>query len=355
MALSKSYRNDSFLQLLLKAAQKAFNSLLALSKNSTIHSPLTKQPVMDTAEIIRLAERLEQISGKVSANLKQSEAMRQGEQTSRFMGAGLEYEESRLYQPGDEIRRINWRLMARTGQAYTKLFQEERQENWFILVDHRATMRFGSRKRLKATQAVRVAGYYAWLAQQQGLPLSCALIGEGLQISPSFEGKSSYMHVMQHLSQPCPPLSAQQSRQEPRFNDILIRLKPRLMPGTRLLIISDFHDIDNKTSEILTAMQDQVAIKAVWIRDAVENRLPNVEGLQLQSIGNAQTYQLSGQQAQQQYQEWSKQQLDKNSALLQQANCKLYLLAADSDLTTINQALNPLIWNAEQHTVTTQA
>lgn len=297
------------------------------------------QPILSSTEITDFAEQLAQASSKVSPNLKQSEALRQGEQTSQFMGAGLEYEESRAYQPGDEIRRINWRLMARTGKAYTKLFQEERQENWFILVDHRASMRFGTRKRLKATQAARVAGYYAWLAQQASIPVATGRLAEEFEQSRIFEGKSIYSHVMEFVSQPCPP-ALKNSQIEPSFNDVLVSLTAQLQPGSRLILISDLHDVNQETTEILTALQSRVAIKAVWVKDIAETQLPEIEGLQLQSMVNQQNYAIADAEQRLSYQAWSVQYQKQIQQAINQAAVGVYSLYAHESLSEMMLSLS---------------
>ena len=61
-----------------------------------------------------------------------------GGQRSNFRGRGIEFEEVRGYQPGDDIRAIDWRVTARTGEAHTKMFHEERERPVFLVVDQRA-------------------------------------------------------------------------------------------------------------------------------------------------------------------------------------------------------------------------
>lgn len=297
-----------------------------------------EQPILSMDEITDLAETLGKTVGKLSPNLKQSESIRQGEQTSNFMGAGLEYEESRPYQPGDEIRRINWRLMARTGKAYTKLFQEERQENWFILVDHRASMRFGTRLRLKATQASRIAAYFTWIAQQAGIPVATGRIAQGLEQSPTFEGKSMYSQVMQILSQPCPPIN--DVKFEPVLNDVLLSLVNQLKAGSRLMVISDFHDLNAQTTEVLTALQERIEIKAICVQDIAETDLPNMDGLQLQSIVNGQIYDMASASQKAHYQAWSNRYQRQIHQSLNQANVATYTVHAHESIEQIMVALS---------------
>ena len=83
---------------------------------------------------------------------------------SRFRGRGMEYSESRIYLPGDDIRSIDWRVTARTGHTHTKLFQEERERPVFFVVDLGGRMRFGTRRAFKSVVAAEAASLLAWAA-----------------------------------------------------------------------------------------------------------------------------------------------------------------------------------------------
>ncbi|MDD5114985.1 MAG: DUF58 domain-containing protein, partial [Methylobacter sp.] len=91
-----------------------------------------------------------------------------GGYVSRFKGRGMEFDETRLYQPGDDIRSIDWRVTARTGKTHTKLFREERERPVFIAVDDRAAMHFATRGVFKSVLAAKLAGLLAWTAQHHG-------------------------------------------------------------------------------------------------------------------------------------------------------------------------------------------
>ncbi|HHT00903.1 MAG TPA: hypothetical protein ENK73_08635 [Thiomicrospira sp.] len=200
-------------------------------------------------------------------------------------------------------------------------------------------MRFGTRTHLKATQAVRVAGFYAWLAQQAGLPVSTGRLAESFISSPIYEGNQSYAQVMQAISKPCPPL-ANDSHVEPHLNDVLLSLTARLQPGTRLIVISDFHDVDKRTTEILTALQDKIKIKAVWVKDMSETQLPDIEGLQLQSMVNNRVYEIANASQRERYQAWSDQYQFQIQSVLQHANVTLYSVFAHESLLQLSESLN---------------
>lgn len=93
-----------------------------------------------------------------------SKSARSGQQSSRLYGRGMDYAESRVYQSGDDVRRLDWRLTARSGKLHTKLFQEDREGSLLILLDTHASMHFGTRVRFKSVQGARAAAAAAWYA-----------------------------------------------------------------------------------------------------------------------------------------------------------------------------------------------
>ena len=100
-------------------------------------------------------------SGKVHA--KQG-----GAYVSAFKGRGMEFDESRPYQPGDDPRNIDWRVTARSTQAYTKLFREERERPVLVVTDLRANMHFATQGCFKSVNASRAAALIAWAAHHRG-------------------------------------------------------------------------------------------------------------------------------------------------------------------------------------------
>ena len=83
---------------------------------------------------------------------------------SVFRGQGLDFEEVRDYREGDDIRNIEWKVTARTGQAHVKLFREERERTVIVSVDQGPHMSFGTRGTYKSVQAARAAALLGWAA-----------------------------------------------------------------------------------------------------------------------------------------------------------------------------------------------
>lgn len=87
-----------------------------------------------------------------------------GEYHSTFKGQGMEFEEVRQYQPGDDIRLIDWNVTARTGFPYVKKFREERELSVVLLVDASSSGRFGTRERFKSDTAAELCALLAFSA-----------------------------------------------------------------------------------------------------------------------------------------------------------------------------------------------
>ena len=89
-------------------------------------------------------------------------------QASRFRGRGVDYAESRIYQPGDDIRQMDWRVTARTGKPHTKVFREERNRPVIVWLDLRRPMLFATRGAFKGVRAAEAAALVAWSAVANG-------------------------------------------------------------------------------------------------------------------------------------------------------------------------------------------
>lgn len=107
--------------------------------------------------------RLIDLAGKKNIQGKQA-----GNYLSRSKGRGMEFDEVRHYQTGDDVRAIDWRVTARTGKTHTKLFREEIERPVLIATDLSQTMHFGSKLLFKSVQASHLAALVAWHTKNRG-------------------------------------------------------------------------------------------------------------------------------------------------------------------------------------------
>jgi len=91
-----------------------------------------------------------------------------GRHSSRLRGRGLAFEELRRYQPGDDVRSIDWRATARFGSPQVRVYNEERERPVLLVVDQRSPMFFGSRRAMKSVVAAELAALAAWRTLRVG-------------------------------------------------------------------------------------------------------------------------------------------------------------------------------------------
>lgn len=120
-----------------------------------------------------------------------------GPAPSKLRGRGMEYAESRQYTIGDDVRRMDWRLTARSGRAHTKLFQAERERLTLLVADTAPELYFGTRVRFKSVQAARAGAVAVWSALQSGDRIA-ALRGGEAAIPPA-SGLRGAMRVLDAL------------------------------------------------------------------------------------------------------------------------------------------------------------
>jgi uncharacterized protein (DUF58 family) len=124
-------------------------------------------------------------------------SLQSGGYLSHFKGRGMEFDEARLYQHGDDIRSIDWKVTARTGKTHTKLFREEREKPVFISVDNRPAMQFATRGVFKSVQALKLAALLAWAAHHQGDRIGGQIFSSaGCQELKPQNGKHAVLHFL---------------------------------------------------------------------------------------------------------------------------------------------------------------
>lgn len=204
-----------------------------------------------------------------------------GDWPSAWFGRGLDYEESRPYFPGDDIRDMDWRTTARGNRPYLKVYREEHQPLLHLVIDRGATLRFGTRRRLKAAQAARIACLFAFAGIQRNSALGATLwdrtASKEIDIDlPPRHGRAAAMAVARAAAAPCPPLAAIPRTQALRDQDRLARLAAELPRGARLVLTSDFAWLDASHSRPLRQLADRLDVLAVQIVDPAEPALPDI-------------------------------------------------------------------------------
>ena len=215
------------------------------------------------AELIALRARV----GRTKLAPLVSRAARSGQQTSRLYGRGMDYADSRVYQAGDDVRRLDWRLTARSGKLHTKLFQEDREGSLLILMDTHASMRFGTRVRFKSVQAARTAACAAWYAARAGERVGVMAFGQADSLLRPMTGPRGALAVCGALAEwDGRPAS---DRLE-SLADALMRANRLQHGASRVLLISDGFSADASARQRLLDLSRRAAVSVLVVADALE-------------------------------------------------------------------------------------
>jgi uncharacterized protein (DUF58 family) len=204
-----------------------------------------------------------------------------GDALSVFRGSGLEYEESRLYQPGDDPRSINWRLSARTGNLQTSIFREERRRGALIMIDRRNGMRFGTRKRHKLAQAVRVAAIIAARSHRENASVETLLFDDSLRWSAPVTSEQGILGLLRQVVADAMLPSGEQ--EEITVDELLDLLEERVLPGTSITLISDLSGFERRDVPRLLRLAGENRLKVILLHDPAELDLPVAGMLQFES------------------------------------------------------------------------
>jgi uncharacterized protein (DUF58 family) len=123
-----------------------------------------------------------------------------GSYRSSFKGQGVQFSEHRVYQPGDDVRHIDWKVSARSREPLLKKYEEERELTVFLVVDVSASESFGSARKLKSEMAAEIAGMLAYAAVHTGDKVGVLLFGgEVEKIIPPKKGKQHILRVIRDI------------------------------------------------------------------------------------------------------------------------------------------------------------
>lgn len=200
-----------------------------------------------------------------------------GETRSRFRGRGMEFEEVRPYQAGDDIRSIDWRVSARTGGTYTKLFCEEHERPVHVIVDQRNAMFFGSQNQFKSVLAAEIGCAIAWAALAGSDRIGGQIISDynerDIRAKRNKQAVLKLIHDLNEINNAL-PISYQSNKNANTIANAIEECRRITRPGTAIFIISDFHDFDSNAAKALSTLGRHSDITLIQVVDPLEEELP---------------------------------------------------------------------------------
>ena len=206
-----------------------------------------------------------------------------GEYHSQFKGRGMSFSEVREYQPGDDVRSIDWNVTARLSRPYIKVFEEERELTVMLLVDVSGSRNFGSQSQMKRDMITEVAATLAFSTIENNDKVGVIFFSDKIEkYIPPKKGKTHVLHIIREL------ISFQPSSQK---TDIQLALQYFTNAQKRrctAFIISDFQDesmlqtASTKSGcKPLLIAGNKHDLNAIQIYDRRDAELPNIGLLKL--------------------------------------------------------------------------
>lgn len=196
-----------------------------------------------------------------------------GRHASRLRGRGLNFEELRGYLPGDDVRTIDWKVTARTGEPHVRVYTEERDRPALIVVDQRMSMFFGSKLNMKSVTAAETAAIAAFAILDQGDRVGGIIFGDEMvaEIRP-LRSRRTLDALTTAIADANALLAADTPPVEPMGLNRPLEAAQRLAGSNHLiLVISDFDGIDERTETLLGSMVQHNDVILGLVTDPMEH------------------------------------------------------------------------------------
>ena len=175
---------------------------------------------------------------------------------SKLRGRGVDFDQVRAYQAGDDVRTIDWRVTARTQEPHTKLFHEERERPVFVVIEQSSRLFFGSQLCLKSVLAAQAAALFGWAALNHNDRIGGLVFSdhEHHEIKPR-RSKQSLLQLLNVLVRSNQQLSCSDGR-APRetFSLALRRAREVLRPGSLVVILCDERALNDTAEQQLSLL-----------------------------------------------------------------------------------------------------
>lgn len=189
-------------------------------------------------------------------------------------GHGIEFADVRAWQPGDDLRHIDWRVSARTGRPHTREYREERESPLIIVSDVGATTALGTQRRLKSVAIAELSALLLWRALDSGQQVGAVINGAGpLMVQRPQRSRAALSHILAALEHACErraeQLSAPANVDEPGVSLVQLTTAARRAsaPGSTLVLLSDFEALRGDDAEVAATQKAVTAALGTLARN----------------------------------------------------------------------------------------
>lgn len=258
-----------------------------------------------------------------------------GSYLTRHKGRGMEFDEARHYQPGDDIRAIDWRVTARTGKTHTKVYREERERPVFIFCDFLPSMHFGTQLLTKSVQAAHVSALLSWSAADRGDKVGALIFSQEKhkECKPVSRKRAvlNLCHAMTDVHQSNSSDIHNEALSREIFADSCARARRLARPGSLVYLVSDFQHLSNMALQHLGQMSRHCEVRAIIVNDPMEHSLPSSSQVQYVNVSDGteqQPWVLGDSKEQADYEQWRATQNNNIESQLKKCGLLRYHLSA---------------------------
>lgn len=277
--------------------------------------------------------RLTAAHGKVRKRKRKARKLT-GDRFSRQRGRGVDFEEVRLYQPGDDVRNIDWNVTARKNEPHTKVFTEEREKPTLVVVDQSATMFFGSKLRLKSVAAAEIAARLAWVTLAQHDRVGGVVFGEeGTMTTKPLRNSRAVVKLLRDIATANQALRIGnlQPRKEQQWESMITHLQYAAPHHHRIIVISDFKNISQNAIQALMHRSRHNELQIFHVYDDLETELPPSNQYSVTTRSDTIEFDSTGSSARREYERRFEVRLDRLNTF-----CVQNLVAFESFSTSEN-------------------
>ena len=219
---------------------------------------------MTSEELLKRVRSIEIKTRRLSRNIFA------GEYHSQFKGRGMAFSEVREYQPGDDVRSIDWNVTARLNKPYIKVFEEERELTVMLLVDVSGSRHFGTLTQMKRDMMAEVAATLAFSTIANNDKVGVIFFSDKIEkFIPAQKGKTHVLHIIREL------LSFEPTSTGTDIAQALQYFSNAQKRHCTAFLISDFIGIDNLEKPLMIA-SNRHEVNAIQIYDRRDTELPNL-------------------------------------------------------------------------------
>ncbi|KPG94677.1 DUF58 domain-containing protein [Pseudomonas sp. MYb2] len=201
-----------------------------------------------------------------------------GNHASRLRGRGLNFDELRRYQPGDDLRHLDWRASLRTGKPVVRTFTEERDRPALLVVDQRMSMFFGSQRSFKSAVAAELAALAAWMVFHAGDRVGGLVFNDQRidSIAP-LRSRKRVEALLSRIAEQNRALNAgnRDAEDEDQLDKVLQRCLALAGHDHLICIVSDFAGAGERTLQLMRQLSAHNDVIALQVYDPLAMKLPN--------------------------------------------------------------------------------